>query len=435
MKEGVMTHKTIWKHLSIAAALTGSFISAEALGASFQLRDNNSSLIGVAHAGSAATVGDVATMANNPASMTYLNKHAVAFSLVTLSPSFKFKAESATAGALGGGANISANNSGSNGGSLAAVPAFYLMWNVNDRLKAGINVTTPFGLKTEYNKDWVGSYYAIKSEVKTININPSVAYKINNVLSIGAGIQIQRLDATLSNRIATSSTAEVTGGGWGFGGNAGILFEPRKGTRFGLAYRSHLKTDVTGSVNFENRNATVTPYVAYEGGKAETSITLPEIVTLSFAQDVTAQWTVLADLQYTRWSRLQELRIRFPDGNANGSVADKVQRFGYSDSWFASAGARYKANDKWTFKFGLAFDQSPTKDGYRDPRMPDANRMWYAGGLEYTTNEQLKFSLDYVFINVNEANIDLDQPTSNGKLRGKFDSHVHVLGAKVHYKF
>lgn len=106
-----------------------------------------------------------------------------------------------------------------------------------------------------------------------------------------------------------------------------------------------------------------------------------------------------------------------------------------------SVGANYRATDKWLVKFGLAFDQTPTTTEYRDPRIPDENRMWYAAGLEYKTSEDLKISLDYAYISVNEAQIDLKGPSTAGgvdtvgTLRGKFTSSAHLLGARVHYVF
>jgi long-chain fatty acid transport protein len=441
------------KNVALATMFVGLFVNMGAFGASFQLRENNAALVGQAMAGSAAISGDLATMFNNPASMTSLNKHAVALSVVTIIPSFRFKPESATRptyGAVPVGANIIGNNGG-NAGSLAALPAFYLMWNVSDRWKIGMNVTTPFGLKTEYDRDWVGRYYAIKSEVKTYNINPSIAYKVNDIVSVGVGLQVQYIDATLSNAIAPhpllggrDAYAEVTGNKWGLGGNVGILVEPKKGTRLGLSYRSHIRYDIRGNITVESRSnlGALGPSLPREGGRAETTLTLPETITLSVAQDLTPQWTVLADLQWTRWSRLKELRIRFPEGAANGNkAADKVQHFGYRDSWFVAIGANYTYNHKWKFKCGIAFDSTPTRDAHRDPRIPDENRLWFAGGLEYMTTENLKFSLDYAFIHFTGARINLRGPAEPGTidtvgtLRGRVDAYSHLLGARLQWKF
>ncbi len=444
---GGIMYNNFWKHLSLMTAISGSLASTTVMAAAFQLRENNSALIGQAHADSAAVVGDVATMFNNPASMTYLNNHAIAFSLTTIIPSFRFKPESATYPSYGGATGASVRGSdGLNGGHLAAVPSFSLMYNVNERLKVGMNVSVPFGLRTEYNRDWVGRYHAIKSDLKTYNLNPSAAYKINDMWSVGAGIQIQRLEASLSSAVFPGSVtiqdaySEIKGDGWGFGGNAGVLFEPKKGTRFGLAYRSHVKHDLDGNIRFDARGnlAGLGSSIATDGGKAETSVTLPETVTLSLAQDVNPKWTVLSDIQLTRWSRIQELRIRFTD---SVGAADKVEKFGYKDSWFASIGANYKPCDKWKFKFGVAFDSTPTKAENRSPRVPDESRWWFAGGLEYTTNPNLKLSLDYAYIQAADARIEQNgsstpgNPDKVGSFRGKFESSTHVLGVRAHYTF
>ena len=445
------------KHLYLSVFAVTTFTAHNVHAAAFQLGLGDAGIIGQADAGSAVIQGDVAGMAYNPATMTSLNKHAVALSMVAISTSFRYSNQTATLPTFSPSPGVGPTNNGNdglNGGGVSAVPAFYLMWNVNDRLKLGINMTVPYGLQTEYNSNWVGRYFAIKSELKTYNINPAMAYKFNDMVSFGAGVQVERIEATLSNAITSpnglggytpDAIAEVKGSGWGFGGNFGLLLEPRKGTRFGIAYRSHIRHNVDGNVKIagrDNLNRFAQPLLPGEGSKAETHVTLPETVTFSLAQDLNPRWTILGDLKYTHWGRFQRIDIKFPEGNSNGAaVANKTTQYGYNDSWFASVGAQYKATDKWLVKFGIAFDQTPTKTEYRDPRIPDESRMWYAAGLEYKTSEDLKFSLDYAYINVNEAQIDLKGPSVagtrdiEGTLRGKFTSSAHLLGVRAHYLF
>ena len=179
-------------------------IAGEAIGSGFQLRENSAAALGNAFAGAAASTEDPSIIANNPAGMTGLSGNQVSGDLSIVIPSaiFSGAARNAT------GQTISGSNGG-DAGSAQPVPAIYGAYDASPDLKFGLAVTAPFGLKSQYNSDWVGRYQAVKSELDIININPNVAYRVTDWLSVGGGPAIQHTSAELTNAINSTSVAHL----------------------------------------------------------------------------------------------------------------------------------------------------------------------------------------------------------------------------------
>ncbi len=142
---------------------------------------------------------------------------------------------------------------GLNAGDLAFVPNFYFMTDITPTIKIGVGVNAPFGLKTEYDDGWIGRFQAVKSEVKTININPSIAFKVNDQLSLGFGVSAMWTEATLTrqvNLVAAETDVEIKGDDWGYGFNLGAIYQATADTCFGVAYRSKVKQELEGEAKF-----------------------------------------------------------------------------------------------------------------------------------------------------------------------------------------
>jgi len=259
----------------IAFGLAGS--AAPALGGGFALQENSGSGLGNAYAGGAAAAQDASTVWSNPAGMARLGRSQVAGALNLIQPSLKFSnANSAAA------AQQPLGNNGGNAGSLAAVPNLYFTMPVAPQWTAGIGLNAPFGLTSDYGEGWIGRFQGLKSEVKTINVNPAVSWQPLANLAVGAGLNYQYLDATftsnanysaallaaaaangiapgspLYNAIAQAtpglqSNVDVSGSDRAWGWNLGVLFDITPDHRIGVHYRSGLKYTVSGQVTFAN---------------------------------------------------------------------------------------------------------------------------------------------------------------------------------------
>jgi long-chain fatty acid transport protein len=239
------------------------------MAAGFEVAENSGKLLGHAYAGKAALAEDASTAFYNPAGLTRIKGFQAVFSYHALLPNGEWKDDGSTGaggGALGGG-------DGGDPGELVHLPCMYLVAPVDDNLRFGLSVNAPYGLKTEYNDGWQGRYHALTSELVTININPSVAWRIDEMFSVGFGVNIQRAEATLSSAIDFGAIAvdalgmktaamlgllpetvdgegEVTGDDWSFGWNIGVLVELDEKTRFGVAYRSPVRHTIEGDADF-----------------------------------------------------------------------------------------------------------------------------------------------------------------------------------------
>ena len=224
----------------------------------FAVTEKGASGLGNAYAGGAAVAEDTGTVYWNPAGMTRLPGHSAAVSLVLTKPSYEFQASQTATNALGLPIEPAGAGSG-DAGTAVWLPNFFYSHSFSERLKGGIDIVVPYSLDTQYDSLWGGRYYAVNSQIKTWDINPAVAYRINHQWSLGGGISAQYLDADLTNAVdfglinaldlgnafplipstpTSDGSMQVTGEDWGFGFNLGVLFELSQHTRFGFTVSS-----------------------------------------------------------------------------------------------------------------------------------------------------------------------------------------------------
>ena len=402
---------------ALIAALA-ALASDAAFGAGFAIQENSGSGLGNAYAGGAASAEDASTVWFNAAGMARLGSAQLAGALNLIQPSIKFANAASQAAAL-----QPLGGEGGNAGGLNVVPNLYITLPLDTRWTLGLGVNAPFGLVTEYDSGWIGRFQALKSEIKTINVNPAVAWKATDGIAIGAGLNYQKLDGTFTSNanyagvlfsaaqrsglftpaelgaVAAStaglaSNANVTGGDHAWGWNLGVLVDLDAANRIGLHYRSAITYSLTGNVEFANPDlptlpaaiaarlgavaASVNAHALYNSG-VTSQIKMPEIVNLSYFGTLNPKWDVMADLQYTGWRSVQDLTFVRTDGNPLQSTTEN-----FKDAWRVAVGANYRLDEQWKFRAGLAYDQSPVQDAYRTSRLPDADRTWLALGAQYT---------------------------------------------------
>ena len=344
--------------LAVGAALAGMATGASAGG--FAIGTQSGSGTGNAFAGGAAAADDASVAWYNPALMTLLPGMQVAGALHVLKPSFKFE-NTASTSPVGTG-------EGGDGGDWAYVPNAFFTWGITPNLSFGLALNVPFGLKTEYDAGWRGQFTALKSEIKSVNLNPSVAYKVAPTVSIGAGLSYQKLEAELTKSAGALGINKLEADDDGFGYNVGVMVQAAQNTRIGVHYRSKIKYELEGNVSFS-----AAP-VANGGVKADLEV--PPSASLSIFQGV-GNWEILGDLTWTGWSSIKNLQvIRTTPATTVGPVPGAVgstianDQFNWEDTWRYSVGANYKMSPQMKLRFGLAFDETPTNDVDRTPRLP-----------------------------------------------------------------
>ena len=439
--------------LPLVSAL--SLCAVNAHGAGFALIENSASGMGNAYAGAAAIAEDGSTIYFNPAGMTELKEQQLSGMLHWVRPRGNFTnndSRTATGDSLTG---EDSRNKGVDG----IIPNLYYNKALNDGLVFGLGVTVPFGMETNYDDTWVGRYHGVKSKVMTVNINPSLAWKINEQLSFGAGISGQYVHVELSSAVDFGSIcqalmsptacsaiganpqqldgfAELEGDDFSWGYNFGLLYKPQPSTQLGLSYRSMVDHDVTGDADFTvpGEMAFITANGSFVDTSLSSSVTLPESSSLSLAHKID-QFTLLADWTYTRWSRFKELRISY-----DSVQPDSVTTENWQDSSRLAIGLNYQMKPNLVLRSGLAYDETPLPDAeHRTPRIAGSDRTWLSLGVGYQLNKQLSFDLGYAHIFVKDSPSDhtfeSSIPTLEHTLRGDYDAKVDILSAQLNWTF
>ncbi|MFZ3137283.1 MAG: outer membrane protein transport protein [Thermodesulfovibrionales bacterium] len=437
-----------------------SFMSASsAFGAGFALIENGVSGLGNAYAGGAASAEDASTIFYNPAGMTRLEGKQVIAGAHIIMPSVKFNNEGSTHVLQPYTGIPLQGGNGGDSGVTKAVPNFYYTRKLSDRFAVGLGVSAPFGLATEYDKHWVGRYHAIESDLLSVNINPSVAYKVNDNLSVGAGISVQYLKAKLTNAIDFGSLdflgklglpphalgltpqeadghAELNGDSWGVGYNIGFLYEFTKNTRMGIAYRSRIDHTLDGRAEFSGVPPGLAPVPVFKDTDAEAEITVPDNLSISFFHQINPQWMIMADFTWTNWQLFEELKVKFD----NHDQPDAVTTENWQDSYRTSLGVTFMPDNKWTFRAGTAYDSSAVSDKrYRTPRIPDGDRIWAALGIGYKFSNMFKADIAYAHLFINDP--EISQSVANpenaikGGLKGYYDAHINIVSASLTLTF
>ncbi|HEX7971283.1 MAG TPA: outer membrane protein transport protein [Thiobacillus sp.] len=387
-------------------ALAGCAHFAHAAG--FALIEQNASGLGNAFAGQAAAATDASTIFFNPAGMTRLPDRQLVVAGHFIKPQFEFAGSSSIGGGNGGDA-----------GALAFVPDAYFAYRLSPDVHLGVGVNAPFGLKTEYDNTWAGRTQAIKTEMKTINLNPSIAWQVSESLALGAGVSIQYADATLTNASA-AGLVTIKGDDYGWGFNLGALWRLNEATRIGLTYRSEVDYTLEGTATFSGVPALNGPVTA--------DLTLPDSASLSLFHKLDARWDVLADITWTGWSDFDELRIRRTSGALVGVTTEN-----WKDSYRYSLGANYHLNDDLTLRSGVAFDETPVSDAFRTARIPDEDRTWVAFGAQYRLSPKSLLDVGYAHLFVKDARINKTE--SGVTLAGTYESSIDILSAQLTLNF
>ncbi len=413
-----MKMKTIARLMPVLAI---GLAGGQAYAAGFQLLEQNASGIGNAYAGSAAVAENASTIFYNPAGMTQLRAREVSAGVSAVRPTFKFDNRGTSAGFLDGTGN------GGDAGSWAFVPNAYLSWGLTKDIYLGLGLGAPFGLVTEYDNQWVGGAQALKFDIKTYNINPSLAWRINDKISVGGGVSYQKMDveyvrlAAVVSPALASTVVKLNAEDWAWGWNVGALFSPSQTTKIGVSYRSKVHHDLQGDLK---SGASVVD--------ASAKVVLPDTFIMSVTQTLNDRWEMLGDVSWTGWSSIPQVDIMRAVGTNPAQTLDTHFR----DTWRFALGSNYRLNDTVKLRFGVAYDQTPVRsDQHRLVSLPDSNRTWLTTGAQIKVNPSSAVDLGVAYIKAGESHIDNNQSPLRGYVKGVYDARVWILGAQYSMAF
>ena len=427
---------SIKKNALATVALTGIAVAvSSAYAAGFQLSEQSSLGLGRAYAGAGIVGDDLSAVFYNAAGMTLLPGTQVQAGSVFIEIDAPFS---------GTGVNAGMSENGRLKGQ--AIPAGYITHQVNDQLWLGLGMTVPYGMGTEYGFSWFGADKGNQSMIMTIDINPNVAYKVSDKLSVGAGISLQYAKAELGQSgmyvegMGNMADVVVNGDSWHCGFNLGLMYQPTETLRFGLAYRSQIGHDASGK-------ATLTS-PSIPGGSLTTEdfsvrVTTPDTVMATATWEATQDLRLSGLVRWARWSNLDQLDISasaIPGGK-------KTNHYEWKDTWLFSVGADYRLNNEWTVRGGVAYETGAVdKVELRPATIPDVDRVWFSLGATYNYSKQIQFDFGATYL-MGVGNMDLyhegTSATGMGYIgqgakqkMGEFDSmDAYIIGAQVQYRF
>lgn len=391
------------RYASAATVSLAALLSAGAASAgSFAIRSGQSAEgLGLAYAGAASGGIGLGSIGWNPATITMFPGRNSNWNATYIAPNASYDPTSQTRVAIGGGLTApntalggSPLGTGNLGGDGAFVPASYSTWQLSDRLWVGFGSTAPFGLRSKTDTFHAAQTYGRSAKVRTINIAPTVGYKVNDWLSVGAAVQGQYIKTNLKQATGigiANGNAILDGDSIDFGYRLGVTLTPVQGTNIGIAYRSSIRQTLEGTFRTP---AAVIPIKA--------NLNLPDSVTFGVSHQFNEQWQGHIGVEWTNWSRFRNIPIVSKLTNTPVTSLN----FQYDDSWFFSVGGEYKWNKDLTLRAGVGYELSPVNDRNRTIFISDNDRLWLGVGGSYQITEKLKLDLAYSYLHVEKASVN-----------------------------
>lgn len=300
----------------------------------------------------------------------------------------------------------------------------------NDQWSVGLGFTTPFGLGTEWDENWIGKYLALKTTLMTFTVSPVVTYSPVKSISLSAGfvysfanVEITR-KSQLSTILANDAYVDLTGDdSFAYGFNAGIMLKPTDFLSIGASYHSEVKYDFKGTA------VTVGPdqlAASLPNGDITAELTTPQNIAVGIAVDVTKRLKVSADYQFVGWSSYDVLAVDF----ANPDFEDIASPRNYKDAYIVRVGAGYQMNDQINLMGGVYFDKNPVSTAYLNPTLPEADRLGLSFGIEAKLFEDLSITGSYLFIRAKQVTVtDSEEIYSkpSSKFNGTYNSNANIF--------
>jgi long-chain fatty acid transport protein len=397
-----MTNTRLFKKTVLAAALT--LASQQAIAAGFQLNSQSATGLGRAFAGDAVIADNASSMARNAATMALFDETSLSLGVVTITSLIEVKDATYT------NSNGSTHTSNfDNAGTTSFPPNFHLIVPVDDKWSWGVDAYSNFGTRTEFDSSFSGSEFGGETEILSMNFGAVVSYRIDEKLSLGAGIDFIYGQGTLKRNYSSNfydgpvtSLAPMTlyldslnGGsamdinkadGWGVGYNIGVVYEANEDNRYGLAYR-------------------YSPDIEAKDGEKKVTLPLPDMAEFSgYHRLKDSKFAVHYSAQFIRWSEFE--RITFENVGTTESM------YNWKDTYHISLGTTYYMNETWTLRAGYMYDES-AQDENTSISVPDSDRNWFSAGFTYQMTDKSNIDLGFTYLLGRDVGVTEDNGTTS----------------------
>ena len=364
------------------------FINTTALAGGLYINEFGTPSMGVAGAGTNAVASDASTSFHNPAGMARIKGKELMGTGGFIYSTVKFDPDADTP--------IPGGNGGDAGGPAPVLGGFYVH-SLNDRWKLGASLISISGALLDYDNDWTGRYLNTDVTLLTLTFYPSVAYRVNNWLSLGGGPQIMYADLELKAKAPPpigNGEVKIDGDDVAFGFGLGALIELSERTRFGISYQSEIEPEFSGDVKFSGGAGSA------DAG-TDTELTLARFIHISGYHEFNDRWALLGTVGWENWSEFKDINI------STGQGSQKIPR-NWDDTWKFAAGVHFRPVEKWLLQLGFAYDTSPVDSDDRTPDMPMDRQIRYATGAQYQWSDRLSTGAQFVYADYGKAKIDND---------------------------
>ncbi len=439
--------------LAVSAALLHT---TQLHAAGFQLAEYSATGLGRAFAGEAAIADNASVQGRNPAMLTYLEGRQISTGGIYIMPDVNVEGDVGISSPLLGAEPVTINGDGLDMADNALVPNFYYSNQLNDLWTWGLALNSNYGLATELSSTHAAAIFGNKTSVKTVELNPSIAYRVNDQVSVGGGFRFvygegevgaslpgwieavrPALPAQVANALPPAGTAlkSMEGDDFGYGWQFGTSWQINPSHRLGFAYHSGVKLDLEGHVSG----------VVYDGGqdvsiKGYIPLELPAFAELASHHQLTDNWSMHASVNWTDWSAFDQLVAYFPgEVKPTGDLeSDLVKEENFQDNWRFALGTTYQLSNELTMRAGVALDKSAATDEWRSTTIPDSDRLWFSIGAGYQATENLTVDLAVTYIaSSGDAPINESQNLMNLatiSFDGEATGDVWMTGLQLSYK-
>ncbi|MEM7026132.1 MAG: outer membrane protein transport protein [Pseudomonadota bacterium] len=392
-----------------SAFLVAVVVSTTAQAGGLYLQEFATSSMGTAGAGAQAKAEDASTAFFNPAGMSRLEQTQTMAGAGVLTSVIRFDQDEDTPIAGGNGGNA---------GGEAPIVSLNHVQKITDDLSAGLSLISISGAVLDYNDDWAGRFQNQKIEFVTLSMQPSLSYRINDYLSVGAGALV--LYANMDAKVAVpppNGTGRVKikdADDFDVGFVGGLLLEPTDRTRFGLTYQSKVEPNLGGDVEIEPVGAQAA---------VDLKIPLAERVQLGGYHAFNDQWAVLGSFRWENWSEFSDIPVSVEQGSTEVKT-------GWRDTYGFSLGAHYRPTPKLLLQAGFGYDTSPVSDGNRNASIPIDDQFRYSIGAQYDLTDKINVGGAFVYADYGDNKID------SNTLKGKYkDYDLYFFTLNISYKF
>jgi len=296
-------------------------------------------------------------------------------------------------------------------------------------------------LGLDYEDGWVGRYYVQEIKLQAVGLQPAVAYRVTDWLSLGAGVVA--LYGVLDEKVAVNNIGpnqsdgklKIEDSDWTYQVNLGVLVEPRQGTRFGLTYLSEGDLKFKDEPDFSNLGPGLETLLRANGlldAKIKIEFAMPQALMLSAFHELSDRWAIMGNLGWQDWSEFGEVGVTVASEDTSSLTVDR----NYKDTWHAAVGAQYRVADPWRLTAGIAYDSSMVDDKDRTPDLPVGESWRFGLGAGYDWSKKLALGVGYTLLWNGDLDMDVNRGPLAGRVSGTYENtSMNFINFYLNWKF